>query len=69
MIGSIYLASYTGNLIPLSAVTTLSQTAAPLTVNHLGQFPAVTFHFDLKPGISLEMALDKAVVICTSLHF
>ncbi|NYF52098.1 efflux RND transporter permease subunit [Tunturiibacter gelidoferens] len=55
-IGSIYLASNTGSLVPLSAVTTLSQTVAPLTVNHLGQFPAVTFHFDLKPGISLDKA-------------
>jgi hydrophobe/amphiphile efflux-1 (HAE1) family protein len=55
-IGSIYLASNTGNLVPLSAVTTLRQTVAPLTVNHLGQFPAVTFHFDLKPGISLDKA-------------
>lgn len=55
-IGSIYLASNTGRLVPLSAVTTLSQTVAPLTVNHLGQFPAVTFHFDLKSGISLDKA-------------
>jgi HAE1 family hydrophobic/amphiphilic exporter-1 len=55
-IGSIHLASNTGRLVPLSAVTTLSQTVAPLAVNHLGQFPAVTFHFDLKPGISLDKA-------------
>lgn len=55
-IGSIYLTSNTGRLVPLSAVTTLSQTVAPLAVNHLGQFPAVTFHFDLKSGISLDKA-------------
>ncbi|WP_158944946.1 efflux RND transporter permease subunit [Granulicella sp. S190] len=55
-IGGISLSSNTGNLVPLSAVTTLTQTVAPLTVNHLGQFPAVTFHFDLKPGISLDKA-------------
>jgi hydrophobe/amphiphile efflux-1 (HAE1) family protein len=53
---SIYLASTTRRLVPLSAVTTLSQTVAPLSVNHLGQFPAVTFHFDLTPGISLDKA-------------
>jgi HAE1 family hydrophobic/amphiphilic exporter-1 len=55
-IGNIYLTSNAGRLVPLSAVTTLSQTVAPLSVNHLGQFPAVTFHFDLKPGISLDKA-------------
>jgi HAE1 family hydrophobic/amphiphilic exporter-1 len=55
-IGKLYLASNTGRLVPLSAVTTLRQTVAPLTVNHLGQFPAVTFHFDLKPGVSLDTA-------------
>ena len=55
-IGKLYLASNTGRLVPLSAVTILRQTVAPLTVNHLGQFPAVTFHFDLKPGVSLDTA-------------
>jgi multidrug efflux pump subunit AcrB len=27
-----------------------------LTANHVGQFPSVTFQFDLKPGISLDAA-------------
>jgi HAE1 family hydrophobic/amphiphilic exporter-1 len=54
--GSLYMRSNTGGLVPLSAVTTLTQTVAPLTVNHVGQFPAVTFQFDLKPGISLDVA-------------
>jgi hydrophobe/amphiphile efflux-1 (HAE1) family protein len=52
-LGDLYLRSNTGQLVPLSAVTTLSQTVAPLTANHVGQFPAVTFQFDLQPGISL----------------
>lgn len=55
-LGSIYLQSNTGWLVPLSAITTLSRTVAPLTVNHLGQFPSVTFHFDLRPGVSLDAA-------------
>jgi HAE1 family hydrophobic/amphiphilic exporter-1 len=55
-LGILYIRSNTGQLVPLSAITTLTQTVAPLTVNHVGQFPAVTFHFDLKPGISLETA-------------
>lgn len=55
-LGSIYLTSNTGRLIPLSAITTLNRTVAALTVNHQGQFPAVTFHFDLRPGVSLDAA-------------
>jgi HAE1 family hydrophobic/amphiphilic exporter-1 len=55
-LGALYIRSNTGRLVPLSAVTTLSQTVAPLTANHVGQFPAVTFQFDLKPGVSLGAA-------------
>jgi multidrug efflux pump subunit AcrB len=55
-LGDLYIRSNTGRLVPLSAVTTLTQTVAPLTANHVGQFPAVTFEFDLKPGISLDAA-------------
>jgi len=57
-LGSIYVTSNTGRLVPLSAITTIDQTVAPLTVNHLGQFPSVTFHFDLRPGVSLNAATD-----------
>ena len=49
-LGRLFLRSTTGRLVPLSAVTTLRQTVAPLTANHVGQFPAVTFQFDLKRG-------------------
>jgi multidrug efflux pump subunit AcrB len=55
-LGSIYLKSNTGRLVPLSAITTLNRTVAALTVNHLGQFPSVTFHFDLRSGVSLDAA-------------
>jgi hydrophobe/amphiphile efflux-1 (HAE1) family protein len=55
-LGNLYIGSNAGQLVPLSAVTTLRQTVAPLTANHVGQFPAVTFQFDLKPGMSLSAA-------------
>jgi len=55
-LGSLYLRSNTGSLVPLSAVIAPNQTVAPLTANHVGQFPAVTFQFDLKPGVSLSNA-------------
>jgi multidrug efflux pump subunit AcrB len=55
-LGNLYLRSSAGRLVPLSAVTDLRQTVAPLSVNHLGQFPAVTFQFDLQHGVSLDSA-------------
>jgi HAE1 family hydrophobic/amphiphilic exporter-1 len=55
-LGHLYLRSSSGRLIPLSAVTRLTQTVAPLSVNHVGHFPAVTFQFDLRRGVSLDSA-------------
>ncbi len=49
----IYLRSRGGKLVSLDTVASLRRTVGPLTVNHLGQLPAVTISFNLKPGISL----------------
>ena len=57
-LGSLYLRSSSGHLVPLSAVTSMTETVAPLTANHVGQFPAVTFQFDLKRGTSLSAATE-----------
>ncbi len=55
----LYVRSNTGALVPLNAVATLKPTIGPLAVNHLGQLPAVTLSFDLKPGVSLSQALAQ----------
>ncbi len=49
----IYVRAKDGKLIPLSTVTQVVPDLGPLTVNHLGQLPAVTLSFNLKPGVSL----------------
>jgi hydrophobic/amphiphilic exporter-1 (mainly G- bacteria), HAE1 family len=49
----LYVRSTSGRLVPLDAVARLEQSLGPLTVNHLGQLPAVTLSFNLKPGMSL----------------
>ncbi len=54
----LYIHSSNGQLVPLSAVTTVRQTTGPLTVNHIGQFPAVTISFDLPAGVSLGQAVQ-----------
>ncbi|HUY82819.1 MAG TPA: efflux RND transporter permease subunit [Acidobacteriaceae bacterium] len=55
---NIYL--HTGNgPIPLSAMTTASQTTTPLDINHTGLFPSVTVSFNLAPGMSLSQATKE----------
>ena len=49
----------TGQLVPLNAVARLSRGIGPLTVNHLGQLPAVTISFNLKPGVALGDAVTE----------
>jgi multidrug efflux pump len=51
------------NSVPLSAFTHLAKTAEPLSINHQGQFPAVTVSFNLAPGAALGgaiTAIEKA---------
>ncbi len=55
----LYIRSSTGQLVPLNAVANLRNTLGPLTVNHLGQLPAVTLSFNLKPGVALGDAVDQ----------
>ena len=61
----LYIRSSTGKMVPLSAVSDLKQTVAPLSVSHIGQLPAVNFQFDLKPGVALSTAtrlIDQAAL-------
>jgi HAE1 family hydrophobic/amphiphilic exporter-1 len=56
-LGRLYVRSDDGKrLVPLSAVATWSEVVGPQSVNHLNQFTAVTFNFNLVPGVPLEAA-------------
>ncbi|HVB87921.1 MAG TPA: efflux RND transporter permease subunit [Candidatus Dormibacteraeota bacterium] len=55
----LYIRSSSGNLVPLSAVAKLTTSLGPLSVNHLGQLPAVTLSFNLKPGTVIGQAVDS----------
>ncbi len=55
----IYLHSATGGVVPLSAIAHYAPATAPLAVNHQGQLPAVTFSFNLTPGVALSDAVQK----------
>ena len=54
----LYIRSSNGQLVPLSSVSKLSQNVGPLSVNHLGQLPAVTLSFNTRPDVSLGTAVD-----------
>jgi multidrug efflux pump len=53
---TIYVRSTTGADVPLSAFARVETAATTLSVNHQGQYPAVTLSFNLAPGISLSDA-------------
>ena len=57
---SLYLKSaLTGQMVPLSAMTRYdTQHVTYLSINHQGQFPAVTLSFNLAPGAALGEAVD-----------
>ncbi len=60
---TIYVGSTDGGLVPLSAFTKYAPSTAPLTVNHSGVFPSITYSFNLAPGTALGDAvnlIDKA---------
>ena len=54
----LYVRSSNGNLVPLNAVANLSRSVGPLSINHLGQLPAVTISFNLKAGVALGQGVD-----------
>jgi len=55
----LYIRSATGKLVPLGSVAKLTRSVGPLTVNHLGQLPAVTVSFNLRPGVALGDAVAR----------
>ncbi|MDB6174484.1 MAG: acriflavin resistance protein [Chthoniobacteraceae bacterium] len=56
---SLYIRSTSGRLVPLSAVSEIGPGIGPLTVQHLGQLPAVTLSFNLANGMALGDAIPK----------
>ncbi|HYR56940.1 MAG TPA: multidrug efflux RND transporter permease subunit [Myxococcaceae bacterium] len=53
----IYVRASSGEQVPLSAFTSYEPTLTSLSVNHQGQFPAITLSFNLTPGVALGEAV------------
>jgi len=70
----IYVHPRNGGEVPLSAISHLEPTTAPLAVNHQGLFPSVTVSFNLAPGVPLSAAageinnLEESMGMPTSIH-
>jgi hydrophobic/amphiphilic exporter-1 (mainly G- bacteria), HAE1 family len=57
-LSKLYIRSSSGNLVPLEVTSKLVPGVGVTTVNHVGQLPAVTLSFNLKPGTALSEAVD-----------
>jgi multidrug efflux pump len=58
----LFVTSTSGGAVPLSAFMHFESGTSPLSVNHQGQFPVITFSFNLAPRASLgeaTTAIDK----------
>jgi multidrug efflux pump len=71
---NIYVRSSTGQEVPLSAFTRYESSMTSLAVAHQGQFPAITFTFNLAPNVPLGQAVVKvqdavrAMVVPATIH-
>jgi multidrug efflux pump len=70
----IYVHSKTGQEIPLSAFTHYEASKTSLSVAHQGQFPAITFSFNLAPNVTLGegvlavQKMEHALVTPATIH-
>jgi HAE1 family hydrophobic/amphiphilic exporter-1 len=63
-LSKLYLRSSNGGLVPLESVVSTKRQTGPLSINHVGQLPAVTISFGLRPGYSLgeaAQAIEAAI--------
>ena len=58
-LGSIYVRSSSGALVPLTSFMTVERATSSTAINHVGQLQAVTVSFNLAPGTALGDATAK----------
>ncbi len=57
----------TGAMVPLESVVRFKETVGPQSVNHVGQLPAVSISFNVRPGVSLGQAVDKVTAVAAQM--
>ncbi len=63
----LYVRAKNGDLVPLATLVEMTPSVGPITVNHNGQFPAVTISFNLRPGISLSEGVAEVARVASPL--
>jgi HAE1 family hydrophobic/amphiphilic exporter-1 len=64
----IYARSASGTMVPLSQLASVTQSIAPLAVNHQGQFPSVTLSFNLAANSTIGAAVTAIRRATADLH-
>ncbi|HEX4505178.1 MAG TPA: multidrug efflux RND transporter permease subunit [Alphaproteobacteria bacterium] len=64
----IYVKSATGAQVPLSAFAAAAPSTSALSINHQGQFPAITISFNLAPGVALGDATARVEKAARDAH-
>ncbi|MCX8027677.1 MAG: efflux RND transporter permease subunit [Thermodesulfovibrionales bacterium] len=58
VLSMLYIRSSNGSLVPLYSVAEIKKGVGPLSINHVGQLPAVTLSFNLSPNVALGDAVS-----------
>jgi hydrophobe/amphiphile efflux-1 (HAE1) family protein len=58
-LSKIYVSGPNGVQVPLSSFAHFTSKVEPLSINHQGQFPAVTLSFNLAPGVAIGQAVER----------
>jgi HAE1 family hydrophobic/amphiphilic exporter-1 len=67
LLDTVYVRSAAGALVPIGAFAEVRRSVGELSINQLGQLPAVTISFNLPPGVSLGEAVARAEALRTQL--
>ena len=68
LLDTVYVRSSSGRLVPIGAFAEVKRTVGALSVNQLGQLPAVTISFNLPPGVALGEAIARTEAIKADLQ-
>ncbi len=63
LLNTVYVRASEGRLVPIGAFAEVRRTVGALSINQLGQLPAVTISFNLPPGISLGDAVARTEAV------